>query len=167
MPPRIAYTPQVPHLFSESLGDNILLGSEGDLDEAVRLAVLDDDLLDMPDGLATAIGSRGVRLSGGQVQRTAAARMLVRDAELLVCDDLSSALDVETETALWARVLGDRRQTVLAVSHRRAALQRADQIVVLQAGRIADVGSLPELLGRCDDGTQPGCRCADPGSGDA
>ena len=151
VPPRIAYTPQVPQLFSETLEDNILLGAEGDLDEAVRLAVLDDDLGDMPDGLATRIGSRGVRLSGGQLQRTAAARMFVRRPELLVCDDLSSALDVETEAALWARVLEDRGRTVLAVSHRRAALQRADQVVVLRDGRVDDVGPLADLLERCEE----------------
>ncbi|HYD11116.1 MAG TPA: ABC transporter ATP-binding protein, partial [Acidimicrobiales bacterium] len=75
----------------------------------------------------------GVRLSGGQLQRTAAARMFVRTPELLVCDDLSSALDVETEAALWARVLGAR--TVLAVSHRPAVLARADQVITLEAGR--------------------------------
>lgn len=150
VPPRTAYTPQVPHLFSETLADNVLLGVDGDLDEAIRLAVLEDDLHDMPDGLDTLIGSRGVRLSGGQLQRTAAARMFVRAPELLVCDDLSSALDVDTEAALWERVL-DRRRTVLAVSHRRAALRRADQVLVLQDGRLVDAGPLEDLLGRCEE----------------
>jgi ATP-binding cassette subfamily B protein len=155
VPPRTAYTPQVPQLFSERLEDNILLGVDpGDdaaLAEAIRLAVLDDDIADMPDGLATMIGSRGVRLSGGQIQRTAAARMFVRRPELLVCDDLSSALDVDTEAALWARVLAGGARTVLAVSHRRAALQRADQVVVLRDGRVDDVGPLEDLLGRCEE----------------
>jgi ATP-binding cassette subfamily B protein len=151
VPPRIAYTPQVPHLFSETLEDNILLGFDGDLDEAIRLAVLEADVEEMPHGLTTPIGSRGVRLSGGQLQRTAAARMFVRRPELLVCDDLSSALDVETEAALWARVLEDRTRTVLAVSHRRAALQRADQVVVMQDGRVADIGPLRDVLPRCEE----------------
>ena len=150
VPPRTAYTPQVPQLFSETLADNILLGVDGDVAEAVSLAVLDDDLTTMADGLDTLIGSRGVRLSGGQLQRTAAARMFVRRPELLVCDDLSSALDVETEALLWERVLSERR-TVLAVSHRRAARARADQIVVLRDGRVDDIGPLPVLLERCEE----------------
>lgn len=151
VPPRIAYTPQVPQLFSETLEDNIRLGVEGDVAEAMHLAVLDEDLDEMADGLSTRIGSRGVRLSGGQIQRTAAARMFVRRPELLVCDDLSSALDVETEATLWNRVLGERGRTVLAVSHRRAALAKADQVIVLRQGRVEDAGPLAELLDRCEE----------------
>jgi ATP-binding cassette subfamily B protein len=77
--------------------------------------------------------------------------MFVRDPELIVCDDLSSALDVETEALLWERVFGDRDHTVLAVSHRRAALQQADQVVVLEDGHVADIGTLAELLTRCEE----------------
>ena len=77
------------------------------------------------------IGPRGLRLSGGQVQRTAAARALVRRPELLVIDDLSSALDVETEARLWARVAESGFRTALIVSHRRQVLDRADRVVVL------------------------------------
>ncbi|MCB2225000.1 MAG: ABC transporter ATP-binding protein/permease [Actinobacteria bacterium] len=150
VPPRSAYTPQVPKLFSMSLRDNLLMGRddlEDRLHDSIRSAVMEPDLDDMPDGLDTMVGPLGVRLSGGQVQRSAAARMFVRDPEVLVFDDLSSALDVETERTLWDRLFAERAGvTSLVVSHRKPALQRADQIVVMHAGRVAAVGSLDALL---------------------
>jgi ATP-binding cassette subfamily B protein len=153
-PPQVAYTPQVPRLFSETLRDNLLMGLSANgttedelLEAALHRAVLDRDVPKLDHGLETMVGPRGVRLSGGQMQRAAAARMLVRQPELLVFDDLSSALDVETERLLWERLgATSYRATVIAVSHRRAALQRADWIIVLKAGHVESQGRLDTLL---------------------
>jgi ATP-binding cassette, subfamily B, bacterial len=140
VPPRTAYLPQVPRLFSESLADNVLLGNDPeavDLDGALRTAVLETDLGSMPDGLATRLGARGVRLSGGQAQRVATARAVTRRPDLLVLDDVSSALDLDTERALWERLLRDTQATLLVVSNRPATLARAHQVITLAHGHVA------------------------------
>ena len=139
VPPHAAYVSQVPQLFSYSVRENVLLGHPGgdtEVTAALSAASIGDEVAGFHDGLDTVVGPRGVRLSGGQVQRTAAARAFLRRPELLILDDLSSALDVETEARLWRQLLDSGSTTTLVVvSHRAAVLERADQVVELYGGQ--------------------------------
>ncbi len=153
VPPHSAYTGQTPNLFSTTLRENITLDlplNESQIQQAIYAAVLERDVETLVDGLKTVIGPKGIKLSGGQVQRVAAARMFARLSELLVFDDLSSALDVATEQQLWERLLARQNEehpiTCLLVSHRRAVLQHADTILVLKEGRVEASGTVAELL---------------------
>lgn len=135
-PPHAAYLPQTPRLFSDSLTDNIELGTSGlGVDESLDAAGLTDEVARMQAGTATIVGPRGVRLSGGQRQRLALARALHREPELLVLDDLSSAVDADTELALWDTMRASGA-TILAISNRPIAIAAADQVLTIEDGRL-------------------------------
>lgn len=149
VPPVSAYTSQIPNLFSETVKNNILLGiseKTADLEGAINSAVLERDIDKLEVGLDTVIGPKGVKLSGGQLQRVAAARMFIRKAQLLVFDDISSALDVETEKILWSRLFNDNKPTCIIVSNRKQVIEQADNIILMKDGTIEARGKLPEIL---------------------
>jgi ABC-type multidrug transport system fused ATPase/permease subunit len=145
-PGRVAHVAQVPRVLSGTFADNVRLDHPRQVAGPVDAARLTLDVADAggPDAL---VGHRGVRLSGGQVQRLALARALATDAELLLADDVSSALDAATEIELWA-ALRERGTTVVGATSKRAALARADRVVVLDDGEVAEVGPWRDLAGR-------------------
>jgi len=148
---RIGMVPQETFLFSDSIAENIRFGRESATTEetaaAARLAGLDEDLREFPEGAETVIGERGITLSGGQKQRTAIARAILRDPSILILDDCLSAVDTHTEERIL-RSLRDVREgrTAIIVSHRVSSVRDADQVVVIEEGRIVEKGSSDELL---------------------
>ncbi|GAA0725244.1 ABC transporter ATP-binding protein [Dactylosporangium roseum] len=146
-PNQIGYVAQLPRVLSGTVADNIRLGHEIDAASAVSTAQLEHDLAAAGAGLGLLIGHKGTRLSGGQLQRLALARALAPRTELLIADDVSSALDVTTELALW-RALREHGVTVIGSTSKRAALTQADRVVVLQDGAAAAQGTWRELEDR-------------------
>ncbi|MFG3601938.1 ATP-binding cassette domain-containing protein [Micromonospora chersina] len=146
-PNQVGYVGQLPRVLSGTVADNIALGHQVDAAGAVSTAQLDHDLAAAGGGLGLLIGHKGTRLSGGQLQRLALARALAPRTELLVADDVSSALDVTTELALWA-ALRENGVTVVGSTAKRAALVRADHVVVLVDGTVAAQGPWHDLESR-------------------
>ncbi len=145
-PGQVSYVAQVPRVLSGSFDDNVALDHElarSLADDAVADARMARDVA-AAGGRHALVGHRGVRLSGGQVQRLALARALASGADLLVADDVSSALDARTELELW-EALRDRGTTVVGASSKRSALLVADRVVVLADGRVQAVGPWTEL----------------------
>lgn len=145
-PGQVAHVAQVPRVLSGTFGDNVRLGHERSFRAPVEVARLEPDVA-AAGGRDALVGHRGVRLSGGQVQRLALARALATRAELLVADDVSSALDATTEVDLW-KGLRARGSTVVGATSKRAALALADRVVVLVDGEVAAVGPWRDLAPR-------------------
>ncbi len=143
----VAMVPQDPFLFSETLRRNIELAGNTDVDQAVEIAALTETLVDLPAGLETPLGERGVNLSGGQKQRATIARALVRDAPVLILDDALSAVDTVTEERILRGLKGYMQgRTSIVVSHRVSAVADADLILVLEDSRLVESGTHQELL---------------------
>lgn len=152
---RLSVVPQRPFLFSETIEENVALSDHPDLDRArraVKTAELEADLAALPKGIHTLVGERGVILSGGQRQRVALARGFYRRGDLIVLDDVLSAVDHGTEHRLLDALAGlgrdERKPTIIITSHRLSAIRNADLILVFDGGRLVDKGTHEELLSR-------------------
>lgn len=151
---RIASVLQQPFLYSRSIRDNVAMAlgassDDCDIAAAAGVAAIDETIRAFPEGYATSIGERGISLSGGQRQRLAIARAVLRDAPVLVLDDALSAVDTETERRILDAIESRHgRRTTLLIAHRLSTLEVADRVIVLDRGRVADVGSPSELRNR-------------------
>ncbi|MGB3814476.1 MAG: ABC transporter ATP-binding protein [Shinella sp.] len=140
-------------LFAGTIRENIAYGrldaSEAEIVEAARRARLDDVIANLPDGLDTVIGERGVKLSGGQKQRLAIARIFLKNPPILILDEATSALDTETERAIQQSLAElSAGRTTLIIAHRLATIANADRILVVDDGRIVESGNHAELIAR-------------------
>jgi ATP-binding cassette subfamily B protein len=142
---------QEPYLFSRTLAENIGMAGQSvemkDIQEAARIASIDDAIESFTNGYETFVGERGVTLSGGQKQRTAIAQMLIRKPPVMVFDDSLSAVDAETDARIRAALRKDTGDaTVILIAHRITTIMHADQILVMDKGRIRERGTHEELL---------------------
>jgi ATP-binding cassette subfamily B protein len=147
----LGIVPQDTVLFNDTVGYNIGYGKEGatqaDIEEAARGAAIHDFIASLPDGYDTKVGERGLKLSGGEKQRVAIARTLLKDPPILILDEATSALDSRTEAAIQATIRDvTARRTSIVIAHRLSTVVDADQIVVLDQGRVAERGTHSELL---------------------
>lgn len=147
----IGYVPQDHVLFSRTIRENILFGKENatkeEIDEAVQLAYFENDLKNLPLGLETLVGEKGVSLSGGQKQRVSIARAMIKNPEILILDDSLSAVDAKTEAKIIENIGRVRNgKTTIITTHRLSAIQHADHIIVLDDGKIIEEGTHAELL---------------------
>jgi ATP-binding cassette subfamily B protein len=149
----IGIVPQDTVLFNDTIGYNIGYGREGsdqdEIEEAARGASIDHFIAALPQGYESMVGERGLKLSGGEKQRVAIARTLLKDPPILILDEATSALDSRTEEAIQSTLDGvARNRTTIVIAHRLSTVVGADQIVVLDAGRVAERGTHAELLAK-------------------
>lgn len=147
----IGYVPQDHVLFSRTIRENILFGkedaTEAQIADAIRLAHFEQDLKNLPMGMETLVGEKGVSLSGGQKQRVSIARALIKNPEILILDDSLSAVDAKTEAKIIDNIQNERSgKTTIITTHRLSGIQHADQIIVLDEGMITEQGTHEELL---------------------
>jgi subfamily B ATP-binding cassette protein MsbA len=139
-------------LFNDSIRNNIGFGGAAEpaaIEAAARAAHVLEFALELPEGLETPVGDRGVLLSGGQRQRIAIARALLKDSPILVLDEAMSALDTESERIIQQAIEGlMRNRTTLVIAHRLSTVENADRILVLDDGRVVECGTHTELLAR-------------------
>jgi ABC-type multidrug transport system fused ATPase/permease subunit len=150
---QIAWAGQDTYLFSESVRENIRYGKLGASDEEIVAAAIEADadrfIRELPDAYETKVGNGGITLSGGQMQRIALARALLRDPAILILDEATSALDSISEDCIQKFLRKKAgRQTVIVISHRLSTVRHADHVIILSGGRITEQGSPKELLER-------------------
>ena len=147
----IGYVPQDHVLFSRTIRENILFGkehaTEEEVKQSVRAAYFERDLENLPMGLETLVGEKGVSLSGGQKQRVSIARALIKDPEILILDDSLSAVDAKTEAKIIENIQQERQEkTTIITTHRLSGIQHADLIIVLDDGQVVEQGTHEQLL---------------------